>query len=120
MTARGATLNVLRLSPLAMLAACAEPSTAPLTLPPATGTPVAVQVGAIGYVVTRSRAEDLPDGEALRVYRTHQPGFTYSEGLVAKTVAETFCGTYNRGLDPRAQGIYEPLGADWLFPGGCA
>ena len=56
MTARGATLNVLRLSPLAMLAACAEPSTAPLTLPPATGTPVAVQVVAgITSLQTRSR-----------------------------------------------------------------
>lgn len=120
MTPRSATIKILRLSPLAMLAACAEPSTAPLTLPPATGTPVAVQVGAVSYLVTRSRAEDMPDGEALRVYRRGQPGFDYSEGLVAKTVAETFCGTYNRGLDPRAQGIYEALGADWLFPGGCA
>lgn len=120
MTQRLAPRTCLALTPLAILAACAEPSTAPLTMPPATGTPIRVQVGAVSYVVTRARASELPDGEALRVYRTHQPGFDYSEGLVAKTIAETYCGTYNRGLDPRTQGIFEPLGNDWLFPGGCA
>ncbi len=106
------------LTPIALIA-CAAPDSAPRMMPPVTGAAYPVTLDARDYIVTRSALDSAPNGEVLRVYRQHAAAFGYDEGLEAKSVALAFCGEWNRGLSPEAQGYFEPTGS-WAFPGGCA
>jgi len=54
----------------------------------------------------------------LRVARDSAPDLTYSDGLLAKRVAEDYCARYNRPLNPVAYGTFSNPNA-WLFEGGC-
>lgn len=101
------------------LVACTSPDPSPRPMPPATGAPFDLQLGAVHYIITRSPLSSAPNGEVMRVYRTGTAALDYSEGLAAKTAAEAYCAEWNRELNPAAMGMFEPTGA-WVFPGGCA
>jgi hypothetical protein len=103
----------------AALAACAEVPPQPLPMPPADGQPIEMVLGAEKFQVNLSPRTDAAGGVVLRVYRTNGKALDYSEGLTAKRVAEAFCASRNRALNPAAYGMFQATGA-WVYEGGCS
>lgn len=113
---------------LAVLAGCADlpPSfrrppgpLPPLTLPAADGRAAKVLIGdGFGYIVNRAAMAQALGGTVLRVTRVSAPELSYSDGLLAKKVAEAYCAEFNRGLNPVAYGKFSAP-ASWMFEGGC-
>lgn len=113
---------------LVLLAGCAAvpPSFArapgtgqPLTLPAADGRAADVGIGdGFRYIVNRQALDQALGKVFLRVTRAGAPEMTYSDGLLAKRVAEAYCAEFNRELNPVAYGKFSTP-ASWLFEGGC-
>lgn len=70
------------------------------------------------YVVNYQALDQARLKVFLRVARATAPDMTYSDGLLAKKVAEAYCAQYNRHLNPVAYGLFSTPSA-WLFEGGC-
>ena len=100
------------------LSACATVPPQPMTLPPADGRAESVLHAAYRYEVGRRDMEVARGGRFLRVTRARGPDLDYSDGLVARRVAEAYCGQYNRSLDPVAYGMFSAP-ASWIFEGDC-
>ena len=101
-----------------MVTACA-PDVTPLTLPAADGREAVIVIGdGFRYVVNYQSSQQARGGVFLRITRASAPEFGYSDGLVAKNVAEAYCEGYNRDLNPVAYGQFS-LPASWMFEGGC-
>jgi hypothetical protein len=108
------------LAVIAVLASCAEPvPPRPLTLPAADGRAARLYGGdGFYYIVNYQGLEQAGGKIVLRVTRDSAPELTYSDGLVAKRVAETYCNGYNRVLNPSAFGQFSTP-ASWVFEWGC-
>jgi len=91
-----------------------------LTLPLPDGRAEDVQIEGdnFHFLVTYQALEQARGKVFLRVVRASAPEFTYSDGLLAKKVAEAFCAKYNRFLNPVAYGTFSNPGS-WMFEGGC-
>ena len=100
------------------LSACATVPPQPMTLPPADGRAESVLHEAYRYDVGRRDMAEARGEGFLRVTRAGGPDLDYSDGLVAKRVAEAYCGHYNRSLDPVAYGMFSAP-ASWIFEVGC-
>ncbi len=104
-----------------ILAACmpqdvpVKPDHTPLTLPLADGRPAVVYREPRNYNVSRTQTSH---GFEFRVTRLGRD-FDYSEGLLARKVAETFCQGYNRAFSARAIAHFSQPNA-WVFNGDCA
>jgi len=94
------------------------PPPQPLTLPPADGRQTILYRDGFNYVVNYQALEQSRLKVFLRVARDSAPDLTYSDGLLAKRVAEDYCARYNRPLNPVAYGTFSNPNA-WLFEGGC-
>lgn len=104
---------------VALLSACAMPSTEALTLPPADGRASEIRLSdGYRYVITTRDSDLSLGGVWLRVTRASAPELTYSDGLAAKRAAEAYCAQFNRLLNPDALGRFA-VPASWLFEGGC-
>jgi len=90
-----------------LMGACA---TAPRPMPLAESGPVEVSQAGASYIA------DLQPGPVLTISR--DPAMGYAEGKLAKDVAQQFCTSRGRRLDPRAFGHF--TGAGWQFKGACA
>ena len=101
-----------------ILVACAPFIATPLTMPPADGRVEAVRWDAYTYDVGRQDMAATQGKMFLRVTRAGGPDLDYSEGRVAKQVAEDYCGRYDRKLNPVAFGMFSAP-ASWIFEGGC-
>ena len=93
---------------IGLLAACSAP--APRSMPLAMRGPVEVAFDGAAYSV------DLQPGPVLSVSREGAMG--YDEGKLAKDVAQQFCASRGRQVDPQAYGHF--VGGAWQFKGGCA
>lgn len=92
----------------------------PLTLPPADGRAAEIVIGdGYRYIVNYQALAQSREQVFLRVARASAPELTYSDGRLAKTVAEAYCHLYNRPLNPVAYGLFSAPNA-WLFEGGCS
>jgi len=89
-----------------------------MTLPPADGRVETVQHDLYSYQIARQTLEQSQGKVFLRVNRVNGPDMDYSEGQIAKDVAEAYCGRYNRQINPVAYGMFSAPGA-WVFEGGC-
>ncbi|MBC7476610.1 MAG: hypothetical protein H7317_00770 [Pseudorhodobacter sp.] len=94
------------------------PPPPPLTLPPADGRQAVLYNDGFDYVVNYQSLAQAREKVFLRVARNSAPDLTYSDGLLAKRVAEAYCARYNRPLNPAAYGTFSQPNA-WLFEGGC-
>lgn len=110
------------------LTACADlpdsfrrppPAPLPLTLPTADGRQAMIWTDGFTYVVNYQALAQARKQVFLRVARASAPELTYSDGLLAKQVAEGYCAKYNRRLNPVAYGTFSQPDA-WLFEGGCS
>ena len=90
----------------------------PLTLPPADGRQAIIYRDGFDYVVNYQALAQSRLGVFLRIARNSAPDLTYSDGLLAKHVAEDYCARYNRPLNPVSYGTFSTPNA-WLFEGGC-
>lgn len=86
-----------------------------MTLPPVDGQSRVFRRDPHDYSISRTQTSH---GFELRVTRMARD-FDYSEGLLAKKVAEDFCGSFNRGLSPRAMARFSQPNS-WVFDGDCA
>jgi hypothetical protein len=96
------------------------PPPPPLTLPLPDGRAADLQVEGDNYhyIVNYQALDQARLKVFLRVARASAPELTYSDGLLAKKVAEAYCAQYNRHLNPVAYGLFSTPGA-WMFEGGC-
>lgn len=85
-----------------------------LTLPQADGRGQVVHRDPHDYMVSRMMTSH---GFEMRVTRLGRD-FDYSEGVVAKKVAETFCAGFNRQMGPALARFSQPNA--WVFGGDCA
>jgi hypothetical protein len=99
------------------LAACA-PDPRPLTMPAADGRAVEVYHEGYQFVVNRQTNAQALGQEVIRVTRASAPELGYSDGLVARKVADAYCAGFNRVLNPGTYGKFS-LPASWIFEGGC-
>ncbi|MEO6298140.1 MAG: hypothetical protein ABIV25_01480 [Paracoccaceae bacterium] len=99
-----------------LLSACAAPQ--PMTMPPADGRAETVVHAPYRYVVGRQEMVQAAGRVSLRVTRDGGPDMDYSDGLVAKQVAEEYCAHYRRSLNHDAFGMFSAP-ASWIFDGGC-
>lgn len=104
---------------LGVLASCGVQPPVPLPMPPADGKPIAMHYGAYDFQVTLQSLAQADGGIVMRVARTNGPALDYSDGKIAKTVAEGYCASRGRGLNPAAYGMFSAPGS-WVFEGGCA
>lgn len=95
------------------------PPPQPLTLPPADGRQAVLYRDGFNYVVNYQGLDQSRLNVFLRVARASAPDLTYSDGFLAKEVAEAYCADYHRALNPGAYGTFSQPNA-WLFEGGCA
>ena len=115
MTARGLLALMFGLA----LTACSPPNTAPMTLPPADGRAARIIIGdGYRYLVNYQGLAQARGKVFLRVTRATPPELDYSDGLVAKKVAQAYCAGFNRDLNPVAFGQFSAP-ASWMFEGGC-
>lgn len=91
---------------------------APLTMPLPDGRDEVVALAPSTYVVNRRAKSISTSGITIRITRKDGRDFDYSEGARAKAVAQAYCATYNRQLDPRAMGRFSLPNA-WVFDGDC-
>lgn len=95
------------------------PPPPPLTLPPADGRAAEIVPGdGFTYIVNYQALQQARLQVFLRVARASAPELTYSDGLLAKQIAEAYCALYNRPLNPVAYGTFSNPAA-WIFEGGC-
>lgn len=95
------------------------PPPLPLALPPADGRTAQIMIGdGYTYLVLYQRLDQARGKVYLRISRQTAPELDYSDGLVAKRVAQSYCGQYNRPLNPVAGGKFSQPNA-WMFEGGC-
>lgn len=101
------------------LSACAAGApVSPLTMPLPDGRVEVVPLAPSTYVVNRQAKSISTSGITIRITRKDGPDFDYSEGARAKAVAQAYCATYHRQLDPRAMGRFSLPNA-WVFDGDC-
>ena len=102
------------------LSACVPPDDTPrpLTLPPADGRILSVVREPWPYDVSVQAMAQAQGRLSLRVSRRGGAELDYSDGYVARQVADDFCGQYNRHLNANAFGMFSAP-ASWVFEGGC-
>jgi len=93
---------------LGFVAGCGAPDSRPMPL--AESGPVEVVVAGQAFIA------DLQPGPVLSVSR--EAGFGNFEGKLAKDVAQQFCASRERRLNPQAYGHF--VAGSWVFKGGCA
>ena len=90
-----------------------------LPLPPADGRAADIVIGdGFRYLVLYRHMDQARGNVVLRITRASAPELDYSDGLVAKRVAEAYCAQLNRPLNPLAGGKFSVPNA-WMFEGGC-
>ena len=102
------------------LSACVAPDDTPrpLTLPPPDGRILTVVREPWPYDVSVQAMAQAQGHLSLRVTRRGGAELDYSDGYIARQVAEDFCGQYNRKLNRNAFGMFSAP-ASWVFEGGC-
>ena len=93
---------------IGLLAACSAP--VPRPMPLAESGPVEVTFGGAGFIA------DLQPGPILTISRTTPLG--NDEGKLAKDVAQQFCASRGRRVNPQAYGHF--TAGTWQFKGACA
>ena len=96
---------------MVLLTACVAPGAGPMPL--AASGPVAIAQGGLSYIVD---LQPVSDGAEMSVARDGA-AFANDQGLEAKRVAEAFCASRSRRIDPRALGRF--VAGEWVFDGGC-
>ena len=95
------------------------PPPQPLTMPPADGRAHIIVPGdGFRYVVNQQGLEQARGNVVLRVARVSAPELTYSDGLIAKKIAQAYCAEFNRVVNASAFGMFSAP-SSWLFEGGC-
>ncbi len=90
----------------------------PLTMPPPDGREQKVELLPRTFIVNRRERGAIRPGISLRVTRLAGRDLTYSDAALAKQVADAYCATFNRVLNPRAVGRFSTPNS-WVFDGDC-
>ena len=101
-----------RLAPLLVMPvlACTAPQ---VPMPLAASGPTEVMLGPDAFIAD---LQPVSGGAQLTVTRQDK-ALLLDEGLLAKSVAQSFCFARGQTLDPRALGAF--VGGAWAFDGGC-
>ena len=111
-------MKIAALIVVGFVCGCGVTPPPPSPLPPADSSPVRITYGVAKFDAYLQASDQAIGGLMLTVTRVGGTPLDYSEGRVAKYVAERFCADRGHQLDPNSFGHFTALNT-WIFEGGC-